>query len=225
MYNLNIWLRNIESRSSFLLSCIIIWKEILITIDNMAIIIAIVFGYLRVSVIYRNQFHRVFHREGTHRTNISYLRPPPVAFSFSLLAHPAFPALRPSPLNLDHATNEGHVRSPPRIRALPFSRSSSYDSLPLSMPLSFSLSHTHTRTLRLLSYPLVHAYIYRYTRACAIIRTHIQRNGLSTLLDPPPQYPPLSSWFHSFAQKSNFHSDSDDVEDVSRRVEKEIVQR
>jgi len=193
----------------------------------MAIIIAIVFGYLRVSVIYRNQFHRVFHREGTHRTNISYLRPPPVAFSFSLLAHPAFPALRPSPLNLDHATNEGHVRSPPRIRAQPFSRSSSYDSLPLSMPLSFSLSHTHTRTLCLLSYPLVHAYIYIYidTRARVQSFGHIQRNGLSTLLGPPPQYPPLSSWFHSFAQKSNFHSDSDDFEDVSRRVEKEIVQR
>lgn len=140
----------------------------------MAIIIAIVFGYLRVSVIYRNQFHRVFHREGTHRTNISYLRPPPVAFSFSLLAHPAFPALRPSPLNLDHATNEGHVRSPPRIRAQPFSRSSSYDSLPLSMPLSFSLSltHTHTHPPSFVLPSRTRIYIYRYTRACAIIRTH-----------------------------------------------------
>lgn len=144
----------------------------------MATIITAVFGYLRVPVVYRSQLSRISSRG---HASILNLRPPPVAFSFSLFAHPAFPALRASPLNLDQATNEGPrsitAKNP---GASPFSRSFSRLSLSL-FPIPFVFYST-----------LVYMHIHIYTRACAT-RTHIQRPFYSPRFVPPPQHPPLSS--------------------------------
>lgn len=76
------------------------------------------------------------------------LRPPPVAFSSSLLlVRPAFPAFRPSRSTRSHAANnEARVRSPPRTRAHPFSRPFLRLSLSLSLTPSVfcpTLSNAH----------------------------------------------------------------------------------
>lgn len=127
------------------------------------------------------------------------LRPPPVAFSSS-----PSPSVRlfqlSDPLFQPAANNEAHVRSPLRTRAAhpfsrPFLRLSLFHSLTPSV-FCPTLSHTHKRV--------------RNACTCSDTLNDV-RPFYSPRSVPPPARPPLSSWFHSFAQKSNFHGNRGDV--------------
>lgn len=102
------------------------------------------------------------------------LRPPPVAFSSSLLlVRPAFPAFRPSRSTRSHAANNEAPRS---ITAE--NPGASFLSSVLA-PFSLSLSLLHPPSFVLPSRTHTNA---RGTRAHA--RIHSTARGLSTLLDP-----------------------------------------
>lgn len=165
--------------------------------------------YWQVPVIFRDQLSCV--STARNRTQLylcvsSALRKrseasPPAVCHLFFLSLPVRLFQLSDPL-LQPAANEAHVRSPLRTRAAhPFSRP--------FLHLSLSLFHSLTPSAFCPTLSYTHK---RVQNACTCSDTlNDLRPFYSPRSVPPPARPPLSSWFHSFAQKSNFHGNRGDV--------------